>query len=171
VKLHVALAFANVAGAAGIGVWIGMGRPGAPEDLSPAAAAFAHAHVAAVGWALMLVVGLGYRLLPMILPARPPDARGLTRSAVLIEGGLVLLVIGFFGASRLLPVGAAAIALGLASFAITVRRMAGQRLPRPPALPPRDWSAWQVHGAMLWLLAAIGLGLALSIVPAGITQI
>ena len=29
----------------------------------------AHAHLAAIGWAAMMVVGIAYRLLPMILPA------------------------------------------------------------------------------------------------------
>ena len=36
---------------------------------SPLSAAFAHAHLAAIGWAVMMVVGLSYRLIPMIVPA------------------------------------------------------------------------------------------------------
>ncbi len=41
--------------------------------------------------------------------------------------------------------------------------MLARRLPRPPALPARDWSAWQVHMAFGWLLVAIGTGVTLSI--------
>lgn len=35
-------------------------------------------------------------------------------------------------------------------------------MPRPPALPRRDWSTWQAHGALGWLLAALVLGLVLT---------
>jgi hypothetical protein len=42
-------------------------------------------------------------------------------------------------------------------------------MPRPPKLPARDWSTWQTHTALLWLIVAAGLGVALSIgVPAGL---
>ena len=123
-------------------MWLGLGRTSLSVDISPMAGAFAHAHLAAVGWALMMVVGLGYRLLPMILPAKPPDERGLARSAVLIEVGLVVVVAGLLGLDRLVPAGALVIILGLASFVRAVRRMVAERLPRPAALPARDWSAW-----------------------------
>jgi hypothetical protein len=171
VKLHILLAFANVVAAGIIGVWLGLGRSGVGSTMSPAAGAFAHAHVAAVGWALMMVVGLGYRLLPMILPAKPPDGRGLARSAVLIECGLVVVVFSLFHTHRALLAGVLIIMVGLAQFVRNVRRMVANRLPRPPALPARDWSAWQVHGAMLWLAVAVVLGLTLSILPAGVVHV
>ena len=38
-------------------------------------AAFAHDHLAKIGWALMMAVGLSYRLLPIIVPAAMPRAR------------------------------------------------------------------------------------------------
>jgi hypothetical protein len=115
----------------------------------------------------MMVVGLGYRLLPMILPAKPPADRGLARSAVLVEAGLVAVVWSLLTASPLLPFGGLLIVLGLANFVRIVRRMVANRLPRPPALPARDWSAWQVHGAMLWMGVAVVLGLTASLLPAG----
>jgi hypothetical protein len=59
VKLHVLLAFANLAAAGG------MGMLHAP----PAT----HVHVAALGWAVMMVAGIGYRMLPMVLPSSTPS--------------------------------------------------------------------------------------------------
>ena len=167
VKLHVALAFLNVAVAGSIGMWLGAGRVGFGADISPIAGALAHAHLAAIGWALMMVVGLAYRLLPMILPAKPPPTRGLARSAVLIQCGLLIVASSLLGAHRYLALGSLVIVLGLSVFARTVRGMVANRLPRPPALPARDWSTWQVHGAMLWLAIAVGLGVTLSVIPAG----
>lgn len=60
-------------------------------------------------------------------------------------------------------VGGGLVAAGFASFAVQIRRTLQHRMPRPPALPRRDWSTWQTHLALLWLLVAIGLGLALSV--------
>jgi len=72
VSLHVALAFVNILLAAVLGILLGLDRTRALLGVSPLAMMFAHAHLAAVGWATMMVVGLSYRLIPMILPARMP---------------------------------------------------------------------------------------------------
>ena len=58
VKLHVVLAFANIAGAATMGVLLGFDKvyhflPGVAL-----ANVVAHVHFAAVGWASMIVVGI-----------------------------------------------------------------------------------------------------------------
>ena len=49
-----------------------------------------------------------------------------------------------------------------ASFVSVIRGVVKHRMPRPPALPRRDWSVWQSHAAMFWFLTAVGLGLALA---------
>ncbi len=49
------------------------------------------------------------------------------------------------------------------SFVVQIRRTLAHRVPRPPALPRRDWSTWQTHTALFWLLLATALGLLLSI--------
>ncbi len=81
VALHVVLAFANIVAAAGIGVLIGLNQSRGFLP-SPLALMFAHVHVAAVGWATMMVVGLAYRLIPMFLPAAMPTGPRLAVSAV-----------------------------------------------------------------------------------------
>ena len=77
VKLHIALAFLNVLGAGSMGLLLGFDKvlhflPG--YVLSNV---FAHAHLAAVGWALMMVVGVSYRMLPMVLPSAIPEGKSV----------------------------------------------------------------------------------------------
>jgi hypothetical protein len=171
VALHVRLAFANIVAAGLLGSMLGLPRIRAIIGASPLSAVFAHAHLAAIGWALMMVIGLAYRLLPMILPAKPPPERGLAASALLLEGGLVLLVSSLLSGGWWLPVSALTIVAGLSSFVRSVRQVVAERLPRPPALPARDWSTWQVHGAFLALAVATLLGLSLTVAPAGSAQV
>lgn len=160
-SLHILLAFFNITAAAALGIIIGLDRSRGFLTVSPLAVMFAHANVAAIGWVTMLVIGLSYRLIPMMLPAVPPSGRSLASSAMLIESGLGVLTIGLISESQSIWVGALLIIGGVASFATHVRGMLTQRLPRPPALPSRDWSTWQVHAAFVWLVIAAATGLAL----------
>jgi hypothetical protein len=163
VKLHVALAFFNILVAAAIGILAGIGRSRGMPAVSPLAVTYAHAHVAAIGWAMMMVVGLSYRLIPMMLPAAMPTGASLALSAVLIEAGLMVVLYALVSEPAGLPVGGGLVVAGLASFMTQIRRAVKQRMPRPPALPRRDWSVWQIYTAFMWLLVAIVLGLALSV--------
>ncbi len=162
VALHVGLAFANILAAAVIGVLIGLNQSQG-FLVSPMALMFAHVHLASIGWATMMVVGLAYRLIPMFLPAAMPTGPRLAVSAVLLETGLIVVAWALVSGSAWLPLGAMLIAGGFGSFVTMIRRTLKRRLPRPPALPSRDWSVWQSHAAMLWLLVAISLGLALAV--------
>lgn len=163
VRLHVVLAFLNVLAAAALGIVIGLDHSRGFLSVSPLATMFAHAHIAAVGWVTMLVIGLSYRLIPMILPAMMPSGRSLMLSGILLESGLVALTVLLLMESTVVWLGAALIVGGVLSFMVEVRRMLSRRLPRPPALPARDWSTWQVHVAFIWLLVAMAIGLLLSI--------
>lgn len=158
IVLHIALAFFNIAVAGALGILIGLDRTRGFLGLPPVAATLAHAHVAAIGWAMMMAIGLSYRLMPMMLPAVMPKGRALYASALLIETGLALLVAALFTGWAIVPLAAACLIAGLAAFVRQMMRTALRRLPRPPALPMRDWSIWQVHAAFLWLLIAAVLG-------------
>ncbi|ODS51823.1 MAG: hypothetical protein ABS36_18790 [Acidobacteria bacterium SCN 69-37] len=171
VLLHVLLAFVNMTLAAGVGMAIGFDRAYGLFGWPPVEAAYAHAHLAAIGWPVMMVVGLAYRLVPMFLPAKMPTGSGLAVSAWLLELGLIGLVAAWIVAPAWLPVGALVIVAGLMSFVSNMRAAVRQRLPRPPALPSRDWSTWQTHMALLWLIVAAGLGLTLALMSAGPAQI
>ncbi len=163
VKLHVALAFANLLAATVFGMIVGLNRSHAWFAWSPLAAAYAHLHIAVIGWAALMFVGLGYRLIPMIVPTAMPKGASIAASAILIEGGLAILVNSLIGGSAWTIAGAFLIVAGLASFVAHVRVALKDKLPPPAALPRPDWATWQTHVALMWLLVAAVLGPVLSI--------
>jgi hypothetical protein len=163
VSLHVALAFLNILAAAVFGVLVAFDRSRGFLGLSPLAVTFAHLHIAGVGWATMMVVGLAYRLIPMMLPSAMPAGRGLAVSAILLETGLVVLVLTLLSGAKWTWLAWALMLAGLVSFAVRMRRSVSRRMPRPPALPSRDWSTWQAHAALLWMALALTLGGVLAI--------
>lgn len=167
ILLHVVLAFVNVAAAATYGIIVALDRGYGWWGLPPIASAYAHMHLAVIGWPVILVIGLAYRLVPMFLPAKPPAGPRLAVSAVLLEAGLIVLVWNLAVGGRWLPAGVALIGAGLAAFVRHMRGAVKQKLPRPPALPRRDWSTWQTHAAIASLFVAAGCGLALAVMPAG----
>jgi hypothetical protein len=162
VKLHVALAFANLIAASTFGIVVGLNRAHAWFVWPPLASAYAHLHIAVVGWAAMMFVGLAYRLIPMIVPTAMPKGASIAASAILIETGLAVLVNSLMRASAWTTAGALLIVAGLMSFVMHVRLALKKKLPPPAALPRPDWATWQTHVALLWLLLAAVLGPALS---------
>jgi hypothetical protein len=158
VVLHLRLALVNILAAGVVGLLITFVRTTGRLAWLPASMAAAHAHVAVLGWATMMIFGVGYRLIPMFVPAAMPDGSRLALSAVLLEIGTIgvaaALVLGW---SPLLP---ACVALAaFAAFFANVRTIVANRRPRPVDLPRRDWSTWQTHAAMLYLFVAAALGL------------
>ena len=93
VRLHIGLAFVSFVGAGVLGVLIGADRD---FDVVPGFAitnVYAHAHLAGLGWATLMVIGVGYRLLPMVLPSAMPEGPRVIASLVLVQLG----VVGLFG--------------------------------------------------------------------------
>ena len=162
VKLHVALAFANMIAASAFGVFLGLNRAHAWLTWSPLSSAYAHLHLAVVGWATMMFVGLAYRLIPMIVPTVMPTGKSMALSAVLLEAGLLLLIVALIKESVWQAAGAGLLIAGLTSFVIHIRLALRHKLPSPAALPRPDWATWQTHVALLWLLIAGGAGLYLT---------
>ena len=72
IALHLALACLNLLLAGTLGVLLAIDRVTEFVAGDALANMFAHAHLATVGWASMMVVGVGYRLLPMVLPSAIP---------------------------------------------------------------------------------------------------
>lgn len=102
VRLHIGLAFINFVGAGVLGVLIGADGD---IDVVPGFTitnVYAHAHLAGLGWATLMVIGVGYRLLPMVLPSAIPEGPRVIASLVLVQHGVVglfwtLLVAGDAG--------------------------------------------------------------------------
>lgn len=158
VALHVVLAFTNVVVGAIGGTLLAIGRFDGGFDISPIALAAAHAHFAVIGWAVMMVVGLSYRLVPMFLPAAPPTGWTLALSAIFLELGAVALAWAFIFDESLL-VGIVSVCAGLGAFVEHARRIPAARRTRPAEMQGRDWSSWQTHVALLYLPIACGLGI------------
>lgn len=158
VALHVVLAFANVVVAGIGGTLLAIGRFDGGFGISPIALAAAHAHFAVIGWAVMMVVGLSYRLVPMFLPAAMPTGWTLALGAVFLEIGAVALAWAFITGESLL-VGVVSVCAGLGTFVVHVRRILGTRRARPAGMEGRDWSSWQTHVALLHLPVACALGI------------
>ena len=163
VRLHVALAFANMILASAFGMLVGLNRIFGWLPWSPLSAAFAHAHLAAVGWAVMMVVGLSYRLIPMIVPAEMPTGPSLAISAVLLEIGTLGLAAALVSAPGWSPVAALVIVAGIGAFVMQVWKIVTRKLPPPVALPRPDWATWQTHIAFVWLLVAASTGVLLTL--------
>jgi hypothetical protein len=162
-RLPMALAFVNVIAAAGLGVLVAVNKVSPIFEIRHLDAVFAHAHLAALGWGTMMVVGAGYRILPMILPAAMPRGPWVYASALLLEIGVAGLVWGFFNAGRgLAPCGVLAIA-GIGCFLSRVVWMLRNRRPAPGELRRPDWGVGHAIQALACLIAASCLGLFLAV--------
>jgi hypothetical protein len=165
-KLHFHLAFVNILLAGAVGFLAGLDKL---VDVLPGPVlsnAFAHAHLAALGWATLMVMGAGYRLLPMLLPAAMPRGRLVAAGAVLMEAGVLGLALTFLfdWPLRWLFGGLCLAAIGV--FLSRVRWMARNRKRPPAELKRPDLGVAQVALAMLSLVLAAVLGAALAISPA-----
>ena len=163
VLAHVVLAFVNIAGAATMGVLLGIEKvhhflPGYVLDN-----VYAHAHLAAIGWAVMMVVGVAYRLLPMVLPAEMPQGRGLWASALLLETGAAGLFVTLMLRSRVMAIFALVVVAGLGAFLRQVLWMLRRPRPRPPAIKTPDPAILHAGAAFASLAVACALGVWLAV--------
>jgi hypothetical protein len=118
-----------------------------------------------VGWAIMMVFGAAYRLLPMLLPAAMPSGWRPVASALLLEGGVVGLAISFEGGvgGSGLVLSAAAVTAAFVIFAGQVVWMLRHRRPRAAGLPRPDLGLVHVAQALAYALAALTIGLVLAV--------
>lgn len=162
VKLHFYLAFLNVAIAATLGLLLGLNKVTPVLGGFVMTNVYAHAHMAAVGWATMMVMGAGYRLLPMLLPSAMPAGRPVALGAVLLETG----VLGLFGSLLLRSRAAGAFAVlvvaGLGVFLSRVVWMRRHPRPAPKELRRPDWGVLHAIQSLVYLAVSAGLGLALA---------
>lgn len=165
VKVHLYLASANILIAVAMGVLLGFDKvyhflPG--YVLSNV---FAHAHLAAVGWACMMVIGLAYRLLPMLIPAVPRSGSSVYVSAVLIETGVVGLFTSLVLRNTLSWVFAIIIVAGFAAAGLQAVWMLGYRRTPAPARTDRGFAIAHVATAAVWLVVSCVIGITLTVAP------
>src|SRR5262245_3540294 len=120
---------------------------------------FAHAHLAAIGWAAFMLIGFSYWLLPL------PSSRWATASAVLIEAGVLLLFIALLLQSPIARIGGAAVAVALSVFIAQAAQAALADLARVRRGAPIDIAMLHLASALVCIVTAIGIGLALLFLP------
>jgi hypothetical protein len=163
VSAHIMLAFLNVLGAAILGVLIGFDKVYHFLPGFVLANVFAHAHLAALGWATMMVVGVAYRLLPMILPAAMPSGPRLWLSAILLQTGVSGLFVTLLWRGPFAWICALTIVGGLAAFLSQVVWMLRRPRPRPPGLRRPDPAVMHAGASFASLAIASALGVWLTI--------
>jgi len=171
VRLHVRLAFLNILAAATMGVLLGIHkvRPFLPGFVLDHV--FAHAHLAAIGWASMLVVGVAYRMLPMVLPAQMPEGRRLYVTAILLQIGACGIFLTLFLHTQLAWIFALVTVAGFIAFAAQAIWMTRHPRPRPPAIRAHDPAVLHAAAAFASLAIACALGLWLSVAPPSETML
>jgi hypothetical protein len=165
VKLHIILSCVNFWIAATMGLLIAIDKvvPFLPGFIL--SNVFAHAHLAALGWATMMVVGVGYRLLPMIFPSKIPSGRSLYASAVLLEIGVLGLFATLLLRSSWTIVFGVTIVAGLGVFMGHVVWMRRHLAAKPPGLRRIQFGVLHAASAAVSLIAAAAIGLTLLVVP------
>jgi hypothetical protein len=161
-RLPIALAILNVLVAAVVGILLGLNKARPFLPISHLDAVLGHAHLAALGWATLMVMGAGYRLLPMMLPAAMPRGRWPYVGTLLTEIGAWGIFIAFLARRRWVAEFALVAAAGVAVFLAQVVWMARHRRPAPSEMPRPDWSVGHAVLALVCLALATVLGVGLA---------
>ena len=163
VKLHIFLATANILGAITMGVLLGFDKVHQFLPGYVLTNVFAHAHLAAVGWACMMVIGLGYRMLPMLLPAAPPAGDTTYISAVLLETGVIGLFVSLVMRSSLTGLFAPLIVASFAAAGAHVIWMMQHPRTAPPGRRRSRFAIAHIVTAAAWLVLACVFGVLLTL--------
>jgi hypothetical protein len=151
ISAHIMLAFLNILVAATLGVLIGFDKVYHFLPGFVLSNVFAHAHLAALGWATMMVIGVAYRLLPMILPAAMPSGPRLWLSVVLLQTGVSGLFVSLLWRAPFAWMFALTVVGGLATFLSQVAWMLRRPRPRPPNLRSPDPAVLHAGASFVWL--------------------
>jgi len=106
-----------------------------------------------------MIVGIGYRLLPMVLPAEMPRGRGLWVSAIFLQSGITGVFVTLLLRVGLTWIFASLVVAGFGAFFREVNWMVRHRRPKPPAIPVPDPAVLHAAAALAWLAMACILGL------------
>jgi hypothetical protein len=162
-RLPVALALLNLYLAGALGVLLGIHKHHPLVAIPQLDAVHAHVHLAGVGFVTLMIVGVGYRMLPMVLPAAMPTGPVALASGLVLEAGALGLALAFLAAKPLLVPAALVALAGLALFFSRVAFMLRHLRPAPAARPRPDWAVLHALTAMACLAISAVTGLALAL--------
>src|SRR5262245_15006284 len=162
-RLPVGLAILNLYVAGGLGILLALNKSDPTLPVAQLDAVHAHLHLGAVGFATLMVVGAGYRILPMVLPAAMPRGGLTLASGLVIEGGVLGLAAALLFSKTLVPAFASLTLLGLALFASRVGFMLANRRPAPVERPRPDWPLLHILQALAYLVVSCVLCLVLAV--------
>jgi cbb3-type cytochrome oxidase subunit 1 len=124
---------------------------------APMGAMHAHAHLGLVGFILMLMVGISYKLIPMFTLSEIQNARRAAWSIALLNIGLAGAFLSILLQNRWKPIFAVVIVSALILYGCELAAILRARKRR--AL---DWGVRYFLAAILWLVAVSIIGLVLS---------
>jgi cbb3-type cytochrome oxidase subunit 1 len=163
VKLHMHFAMLNLLFAVTMGVLLGFDKVYQFLPGYVLSNVFAHAHLAAVGWVCMIVVGLAYRLLPMLIPAASPVGPTIYISAILLETGVVGLFVSLVLRNGFSWLFALAIVAGFVAAGTHVLWMLRRRRRSPAERSDGGFAVAHVATAAVWLLISCVVGVTLTL--------
>jgi hypothetical protein len=165
VRLHIVLACVNLWLAASMGLLLAWNKASPFLPGYVLSNVFAHAHLAAIGWAAMMVAGVGYRLLPMTFPSKMPSGRSIYASAILLEAGVLGLFVTLLVRSAWRSVFGGLVLAGVCAAGVHVAWMLRHRAPRQPGVPSVDFGVLHAASAAASLVGAGAIGMALLVAP------
>ncbi len=121
-----------------------------------------HSHLAAIGWATLVAFASASRLIPMILPSAVPAGRSLAWGAAWLEAGVLALAASSFGLAPGRKVASIWVVTGIVAFLLQVVWMARHRRRPAKGILRPDLGTIQIGLSLGYLLAACGLGIALT---------
>ncbi|MEE8105328.1 MAG: hypothetical protein V3T86_07320 [Planctomycetota bacterium] len=165
VRAHIVFAFFNLILASVMGILVALNKSDPFLPGSRLQTVFGHAHLGLVGFATLMVVGIGHRLLPMYLPAGPRSGWTLWLSVALFQTGTIGLWASYLWAPAYGKWFALAIAGGVVLFCLHVIRMRLDPRPPPKKMPRPDVGMLHAFQAIAYLLFSTGIGVFLAWSP------
>ena len=120
---------------------------------------YAHAHVGLVGWALLMLIAVGSRMIPMYLPAKPAKGWVLWVPVTLVQVGVWSFAAAWMYAPELARWAGVCMAAGVAAFLLQMAGLFRRRVPAAKAMKRPDYGMLLSMQALIYLLLSTGLGL------------